>query len=82
MTSARLQSAHLESDIAAHLSNTDAAVQLRTLEALNAILDDDAGRKFSIQNGKLDATLTAYRALTNDAEAKAATDDALRKLKH
>ncbi len=76
------QSAHLESDIAAHLSNPDTTVQVRTLEAINAILDDDAGRKFCIHNGKLEATLTAYRALTHDAEATAATDDALRKLKH
>jgi hypothetical protein len=65
-----IKSAGFEMDVAKHLGNGDGGLQAATLDAIETLLNDDAGLKFSKQNGKLAGALSAYVDLTADVSRK------------
>ncbi len=75
-----IKSAGFEMDVAKHLGAADDKLQAATLDALEAILSDDAGQKLSKHNGKLQGALTAFVDLSPSASLQIQAKGLLQKL--
>ncbi len=75
-----IKSASFEMDVAKHLGSADEKLQGATLDALEAILNDDAGQKFCKHNNKLQGALTAFVDLSPSVTLQSQAKILLQKL--
>ncbi len=77
-----IKSSGFEMDIAKHLGSTEVGLQAATLDAIETILNDEAGLKFCKQNNKLAGTLSAFSTVASDISCKSHAKTLLEKLTH